>query len=482
MLRICCFAVGCLLILLPARAVAQTERFEIGQRLRTFEAAWDAHPDPAARKRALAIVRGLVGQFFRNRYDEAARTLAEGGNALRSEKAAPSEVLWAQSLAVGLGRRLLDTSPRELFIALESFYKTKAEASQGATLELTLYAQDGKTALASHQAAISALPLRTPLELKGTDLVEGDHHLRAEIVADGKVLYAIPDQTVSLVTNLNERLTALRKGVKELSAAPATADVLTLRELATVLGALADGATPETNYPAARLLREAEAALQAVRAGKTYFGGGKTGQFWLRLPTGARADTAVRLLAPDAAEQGKPLPLVIALHGAGGSENLFFDGYGTGAVVRLCRQRGWLLVAPRTEGFSFSAPVPALIDAVSRLYPVDRQRVFVIGHSMGAIQALKAAQDAPERLAAVAALGGGGWFQASERFKAVAFFVGLGTRDGLMGASARVLMKGLRDAGVKTVVSREYPEVEHMMVVQVALPEVFALFDKVAGR
>jgi pimeloyl-ACP methyl ester carboxylesterase len=482
MIRTCRLALVCLLALSPARAAAQSDRFEVGQRLRAFEAAWEAHPDAAARKRALKAVQGVVAQFFKGRYDEAARILAEAGNALRAEKEPPAEVLWAQSLSVRLGPRLADATPRELGVALEPFYKTKAEAPKGAALRLTLLATDGKTVLASHEAPIRALPLRTPLPLKGPRLAEGDHLLRAEVVANGKVLHATPDQTVSLAANLTERLAALGKGVKALPAQTATADALTLRELVGVLGALADGATLETSYPAARLLREAEAALKDVQAGKTHFGGGKTGQFWLRLPAGSKSGTAVRLLAPDATRPGKPLPLVIALHGAGGSENLFFDGYGKGEIVRLCRKRGWLLVAPRTEGFSFSAPVPALIDAVNALYPVDRKRVFVVGHSMGAIQAVKAAQDAPERIAAVAALGGGGWFKASEGFKAIAFFVGVGTRDTLMGSSVRALKKGLLAAGVKTVVYREYPEVEHMLVVPVALPEVFALFDKLARR
>ena len=121
-------------------------------------------------------------------------------------------------------------------------------------------------------------------------------------------------------------------------------------------------------------------------------------------------------------------------------------------------------------------------DVIAVMDALGIDRAHVVGHSMGAMQGVKAAQDAPERIAAVAALGGGGWFKASEPLKAVAFFVGVGTRDSLMGSATRALKKGLLEAGVKTVVDREYVEVEHMLVWQVALPEVFALFDKVAGR
>jgi predicted esterase len=473
-------ALFCFLLLPAGRAAAQADRFEIGQRLRAFETAWEKQKEPAPRKRALDAIQDLITQFFRGRYDEAARILTAGEDALRSEKEPPADVRWAESLSLRLARRLADTGLPELSVSLAPFYKVKAEVPQGAALKLTLLASDGKTMLASREVPVTALPLATTLPLKGARPAEGDHLLRAEIVAGGNVLTTIPDQTVSLASNLAVRLAALRKGIDGLPAQPAGTDVLTLRELSALLTQLADGRTLETNYPAVRLLNQAEAALKAMQAGDRYYGGDRTGQFWLRLATGT-GGTAARLLAPAAVKQGKPLPLVIALHGAGGSENLFFDGYGHGYIVRLCAERGWLLVAPRTDGLAFNFPAAAVVDEVSRLYPVDRKRVFVVGHSMGAMQAVRATQDAPGLVAGVAALGGGGASKPSEALKAVPFFIGVGTRDFLR-PSARSLRDSLTKAEVRTVVYREYPEVEHLMVVQIALPDVFALFDKAAKR
>ena len=99
---------------------------------------------------------------------------------------------------------------------------------------------------------------------------------------------------------------------------------------------MARGTPQETNYPAARLLKEAEEGTRAVAAGQPFYGQKKVGQFWLQTP-GTGAAVSLRLQAPPAAARGTPLPLVIALHGAGGSENLFFDGYGNGLIARLCR-------------------------------------------------------------------------------------------------------------------------------------------------
>src|SRR5262249_54156397 len=162
-----------------------------------------------------------------------------------------------------------------------------------------------------------------------------------------------------------------------------------------------------------------------------------------------------------AAKQGKPLPLVVALHGAGGSENLFFDGYGAGKAVRLCRDRGWLLVAPRS-GLVGGVSLPEVIDELAALYPVDRKRVFVVGHSMGAGQAVAAAQQTPERFAAVAALGGSGRLGKAEAVRALPFFIGVGDLDFAL-KGARQLGQRLKEGGVKDVRLKEYADVEHLV-------------------
>ena len=64
------------------------------------------------------------------------------------------------------------------------------------------------------------------------------------------------------------------------------------------------------------------------------------------LPGDEVAADVVRVQVPRDMKKGQSVPLVLALHGAGGSENMFFDGYGDGKVARLCAERGWLLAAP----------------------------------------------------------------------------------------------------------------------------------------
>lgn len=108
---------------------------------------------------------------------------------------------------------------------------------------------------------------------------------------------------------------------------------------------------------------------------------------------------------PPAARQGKPLPLMILLHGGGGGAPQALDCY---PLREVADREGLILVAPngtgpiRREilrtwnvGFGFGAAcrnkvddtgfLRALILQVRRDYPVDPKRVYLTGLSNGAI-------------------------------------------------------------------------------------------------
>jgi pimeloyl-ACP methyl ester carboxylesterase len=99
--------------------------------------------------------------------------------------------------------------------------------------------------------------------------------------------------------------------------------------------------------------------------------------------------------------------VVVALHGARGSENMFFDAYGNGALVQACVERGWFVIAPRC-GLLGGVYLPALLEAMAKGWPIDRTHVVLLGHSMGAMQAVAAAVAPGASYSAIAALGGGG--------------------------------------------------------------------------
>lgn len=458
---------------LPMPLAAQVERHELGRRLRAFEDAFDAEKDEAARKRAMTHMDRAVQGFFSGKMDVVGASLGRARFALRyaDATAIPAAMQWADTVWLKPPSRFLDGAATHLELLLDQFYKTDAPMPADAVLHLALVpmmAEPGAAATGpAYQTTIETLPqaVRMPLP----DLQPGDYWLRYEIQHEGQTL-ASGRSLLAVAAKRDERLRLLAEAVEQLDVKK-NPDAATVRHLHQLLTWLRDGRTQETDYPAHRLLAEAETVLDAVQQGQPYYQGKRAGQFWLALPT-ARSTAVLRVMVPREAAQGKPLPLVLALHGAGGSENLFFDGYGNGKIVELCQQRGWLLAAPR-GGFGRQS-LPEIIDALAQRYPIDPKRVYVVGHSMGAGQALAAVAEQPQRYAAIAALGGGGRIRA-QGVEHVPFFLGIGTKDFAYN-SVRALRTALTRAGVQHVAYKEYPDIEHMVIVQVALPDVFTFF------
>jgi predicted esterase len=108
-----------------------------------------------------------------------------------------------------------------------------------------------------------------------------------------------------------------------------------------------------------------------------------------------------------ALSQKQPLPLLIALHGAGGDESMFMFGYGDGIIRKLAADRRIIIASPRSEMLGTPANFDALVADLSRDYPIDPQRIYVVGHSMGAAIASGLATSRGSAIAAVACLAGG---------------------------------------------------------------------------
>lgn len=301
-------AFGCLVLcLLPALAVGQAVRLELGQRLRSFERAYEEAPADV-RSRAVPRLNKATQNFFTFRLAEAARELDEARLVLGPHGASPAQ-RWAESLQLTLKGRFLDSAAGELRVEVKPLYGA-GDRPEKVDMELLL-TRDGKTLWTAKDIETDK---ETAWPIGPLKLANGDYTLELRVKrSEGRL--ASWKHTLSIVQRRDERLDALAKQAEKKKE---TTESETLRESVYLLRALAKGETFETHYPAARILRQAEELAEALRRETPYLP--RPGEFWLALAGKGR--TIVRLLAPPSMAKDRPVPLVIALHGAGGSENL----------------------------------------------------------------------------------------------------------------------------------------------------------------
>ena len=445
-------------------------RYELGLRMKAFEARWEKTDDAAARKRGASKLAEVHAQFLTFRFSEAARTLDLAEFALESGEPPSSAKLWAASLAAVPEKRLVDGNEKELAVTVKQLYPIKGEMPKNLEVQFWFNDKQVTTVRPTQFPFAAKVPLPPLGEFAGIDrklyfLVESGRTVQHHSLG------------VSQVSRLEERLSTLKKATgewKELN----SIEKATGRDRAEQLASLAAGGIEETDIPAASLLANAEAMLD----GKPFFTVAKSGQFWMSVPLGGKKTAPVRVSIPKNLDPTKLVPVVVGLHGAGGSENLFFEGYGAGQIVKECEKRGWVFVATRSGlDFSGAPPVAAILDELTKRYPLDAKRTFVVGHSMGAGQTISLAQKHPGRFAAIACLGGGGSVRNAKAFATLPAFLAAGEKDfGL--AYTKELNETLAAGNAKAVQFKEYPGLEHLLIVREALPDVFDWFEKVGAK
>lgn len=124
-----------------------------------------------------------------------------------------------------------------------------------------------------------------------------------------------------------------------------------------------------------------------------------------------------RLYVPAGHDRQRSAPLVVALHGTMGDQNTFFDNpkYLQPSIKDAADRLGMLVVCPYGRGAREyrgigEQDVFAVIEEVAKSYVIDRDRVYLLGHSMGGTGAAYLALHHPDAFAAVAPLAAAyGW-------------------------------------------------------------------------
>ncbi len=125
----------------------------------------------------------------------------------------------------------------------------------------------------------------------------------------------------------------------------------------------------------------------------------------------SRADGSAqpyRLFVPKTAREGKPMSLLVVLHGKGVDHNAWFD---LTPVKDVADRYGYIVAAPNGRGDRYydgpgEQDVLDVIDDVARRCAVDADRVYLTGHSMGGWGTWFLGLRHPDRFAAIAPMAG----------------------------------------------------------------------------
>ena len=193
-----------------------------------------------------------------------------------------------------------------------------------------------------------------------------------------------------------------------------------------------------------------------------------------------------RLFVPSNYDATKNWPLVVALHGMGGDENSFFNGYEAGAIKRMAESRGYLVVCPkgRQPASMYLGPaekdVIDVLAEVKREYSIDDDRVYLTGHSMGGYGTWSVAANHPDLFAALAPFAGGGMPQVVAKLKSIShipWIVVHGDADPTVSVEeSRRMVKAGKELGIE-IKYIEVPSGNHGNIVAPAFKDIFDWFD-----
>jgi poly(3-hydroxybutyrate) depolymerase len=327
-----------------------------------------------------------------------------------------------------------------------------------------------------------------PLELDLVATADGAYLVDAEVF-DGETPLGTTSLGVVLHKGIDARLRVLETGAAGIAAA-VRADVLYPGDY---IRNVNRGRIGIGTFDVSAELAAAEATLTAAKAGKDPFKA-RTGDMERHFVLdGANEIMPYRVYVPTTYNTARPTPLVIALHGLGANEDSFFDRYDR-LPPQLAEKHGFLMAAPlgfRVDGF-YGSPIGGSVDAASQqkqqlsekdvlevlrrmraAYNVDESRIYLIGHSMGAIGAWFLGAKYPETWAALATFAGTGSRQSVERMKALPQFVVHGDADRTVNvAGSRTMVEEMKKLGMK-VTYIEVPGGSHTGVVVPNLPAAF---------
>jgi poly(3-hydroxybutyrate) depolymerase len=406
--------------------------------------------------------------------------------------------------------RLMVDSSAPYRVRLEQIFAPAIELTRSLTAHATLRSRSGAAASGTSTAAPSSTPapielgtfegvtrdLREspfPIDLNVANVPDGSYTLSIE-VRDAERTLGTATLSVSMLKGLDGRLRALETAATKAQPAVQT----DLRFPGDYVRKINQGVIGVGTFELAKEVAATETiAASTAKAKKDPFAG-RTGDFERHyLLEGANEIMPYRVYVPTRYDGTKSFPLIIALHGLGATEDSFFDGYNK-RLPALAEEHGYIVAAPlgfRVDGFygygviGSSEPaarqrtemsekdVMEVLRLMRASYKIDPSRIYLIGHSMGAIGTWAIAAKYPDIWAAIAPFSGLGSPASVERMRHVPEFVVHGDADPTVNVSgSRTMVAEMKKLGVE-VNYIEVPGGNHINVVAPNLPAMFDFFN-----
>lgn len=463
-------------------------------RVRYNTAKTNARPAGELKAELDAIDAALAEATRLGRTGEARRLIARGMTRLDGRAWTPEED-YRHSLVLRAEHVFADPA-RPLTVRLEQIYAPDIDLGAPPSAVVTI-----RPLLAQPAGNPDALTLTTrsdiPRDLRESPLVldldvsrvpDGPHELSVDVSAGDRSI-----GRVTLRVAVQRGLEARAAALEAAAAGPGASVAADLRYPIDFMRKIDRGLVEMGAFDISHELNAAEAVAKAAAAGRDPFRG-RTGDFERHyvLP-GANEIMPYRVYVPTAYKAGTATPLVIALHGLGATEDSFFDSYQK-ITPQLAERHGFLLAAPlgfRVDGFYGSRVMAGgdpdaarrseyseqdVLEVLKRMrvdYTVDADRIYLIGHSMGAIGTWALGAKYPDLWAALAPFSGLGVPATVTRMRHIPQFVVHGDADPTVNVNgSRAMVAEMRKQGVE-VVYLEVPGGNHNDVVVPNLPKAF---------
>lgn len=341
----------------------------------------------------------------------------------------------------------------------------------------------------------SATPWRERATVDSAELARGwtavfpvlSERSRIEVVLHCGKRRQTRERMLFRVANLEGRLAELRRGIESLPDRELALDLEAAFQ--EVLEQIDPTTAPPVWIDVVAALECLESDLATARSGADPLAD-RRGVVLRATRTRTGEFVVYRVVLPADYDPSVRYPVVAGLHGLGIDERTITHTYGAGALAREATGRGYILVAPRSSrtqtgesltlrDSSENDHVLAALDHAAIHYSIDPERVFVFGHSLGAIQALQTAAREPQRFAGVAAVGLSAVVNPA-RLKKMPILLLWGEEDP-MALAIRAFEIAARLAGCEKLLARVVPRAGHVLILHFEMETVFDFFDVAAG-